>query len=101
MRIYSNDKRGQNTLDRMKITISMPGNEKFGIISRFEKPTVYNAPYPYDHEFCEAQIDFEDSYEIEMMIGALRKLHEAVVANAGKFVISDEKLQKYFKSEEK
>lgn len=80
MRIYSNDKRGQNTLDRMKITISMPGNEKFGIISRFEKPTVYNALYPYDYEFCEALIDF----------GALRKLHEAVVASAGKFVISSE-----------
>lgn len=36
-----------------------------------------------------------------MMIGALRKLHEAVVANAGKFVISDKKLQKYLESEEK
>jgi len=36
-----------------------------------------------------------------MMIGALRKLHEAVAANAGKFVISDKKLQKYLESEEK
>lgn len=90
MKVYSNNRTGERTLDRMRITIKVPGDEKFGVISHFEKPTVYNAPYPYDHEFCEAQIDFEDSYEIEMMIGALRKLHEAVVASAGKFVISSE-----------
>ena len=104
MRIYSNDKRGQNTLDRMKITISMPGNEKFGVIARFEKPTRYNVQYPYDHEFCEGHIQFEDLSEIEMMIGALQKLQEVAATNIGKFVIEDEKLQKYLKnlkSEEK
>ena len=89
MRIYSNNRRGENTLDRMKITIRVPGNEKFGIITHFERPSVHNAPYTYDHEFSEAQIDFEDSFEIEMMIRALQKLQEAVVTNVGKFVIEE------------
>ena len=41
MRIYSNNRRGENTLDRMKITIRVPGNEKFGIITHFERPSVH------------------------------------------------------------
>lgn len=89
MKVYSNNRTGERTLDRMRITIKVPGDEKFGVIARFEKPTRYNVPYPYDHEFSEAQIDFEDSFEIEMMIRALQKLQEAVVTNVGKFVIEE------------
>ena len=35
------------------------------------------------------------------MIGALQKLQEVAATNISKFVIEDEKLQKYLKSEEK
>lgn len=101
MKVYSSDRYGEKTLDRMKITIRVPGDEKFGVIANFEKLSIYHAPHPYDHEFCEAKIEFEDSFEIERMISALQKLQEAVIASVGKFVISDEKLQKYLKSEEK
>ena len=100
-KVYSNNRIGERTLDRMRITIKVPGDEKFGVIARFEKPTRYNVPYPYDHEFCEGHIQFEDLSEIEMMIGALQKLQEVAATNIGKFVIEDEKLQKYLKSEEK
>lgn len=101
MKVYSNNRIGERTLDRMRITIKVPGDEKVGVIARFEKPTRYNVPYPYDHEFCEGHIQFEDLSEIEMMIGALQKLQEVAATNIGKFVIEDEKLQKYLKSEEK
>lgn len=95
MKVYSNNRTGEKTLDRMIITIKVPGDEKFGVIVCFEKPTRYNVPYPYDHEFCEGHIQFEDLSEIEMMIGALQKLQEVAATNIGKFVIEDEKLQKY------
>lgn len=101
MKVYSDDRTGKKTLNQMRITINVPGDEKFRVIARFEKPTRYNVPYPYDNEFGEAHIQFEDLSEIEMMIGALQKLQEVAATNIGKFVISDEKLQKYLKSEEK
>ena len=93
MRIYSNNRRGENTLDRMKITIRVPGNEKFGIITHFERPSVHNAPYTYDHEFSEAQIDFDDQ--------SITKTTRGSSNECWKICNRREKLQKYLKSEEK
>ncbi len=96
MKVYSNNRIGERTLDRMRITIKVPGDEKFGVIARFEKPTRYNVPYPYDHEFCEGHIQFEDLSEIEMMIGALQKLQELMEKyEIDENDLSDDKKEKY------
>ena len=96
MKVYSNNRTGERTLDRMRITIKVPGDEKFGVIARFEKPTRYNVPYPYDHEFCEGHIQFEDLSEIEMMIGALQKLQELMEKyEIDENDLSDDKKEKY------
>lgn len=86
MKVYSNDRTGERTLDRMRITIKMPEDAKFGAIARFEKPTLYEGPF--DYEFCEAHIQFEDSSEIDLMIKALQNLREEAGMSIGKFVIN-------------